>query len=211
MAVHDRFRHVVTSVEELRALLGEPSELARRKELPALDEHCRRFIAASPFVLIATASAAGQCTVSPKGDEPGFVRVLDDRTLLIPDRPGNKRIDGLRNIVENPHIGLIFLIPNVQQTLRVNGRACIVRDADLLAEMEARGKVPQLAIGVEVEQAFLHCPKAFIRANLWQAARQDEAQPVAPFACMLVDQVKIEGLTVEEMQRRSEESIATQL
>jgi PPOX class probable FMN-dependent enzyme len=211
MAVHVGFRDLVRSVEELRELLGEPSELVLRKALPALDEHCRRFIAHAPFVLIGTANAAGRCDVSPKGDAPGFVRVLDDRTLVIPDRPGNRRMDSLRNIVENPHIGLIFLIPNVQETLRVNGRACIIRDADLLASMEARGKVPQLGIGVEVEECFLHCPKAFIRSSLWEAARADGERPIAPFSRMIVDHTKIEGLTEEAMQRRLETSIATQL
>lgn len=211
MAVHLGFRERITSVEELRALVGEPLERSVRKEQTLLDEHCRRFIANSPYLLIATANAAGQCTVSPKGDDPGFVRVLDDQTLLIPDRSGNKRIDGLRNIVENPHVGLIFLIPNVRETLRVNGRACVVRDADLLAEMEARGKVPQLAIGVEIEQAFLHCPKSSIRADLWEAARRDDPRPIPSFACMIVDQVKMDGLTVDEMERRLAENIATQL
>jgi PPOX class probable FMN-dependent enzyme len=211
MAVQSRFRHVIASVDELRELIGEPSELVWRKELRALDEHGRRFIAHSPYLLIGTSNRLGQCTVSPKGDTAGFVRILDDRTLLIPDRPGNKRIDGLRNIVENPHVGLLFLIPNVGETLRVNGRACLVRDADLLGEMGARGKVPVLAIGVEIEQAFIHCPKSAMRADLWEAARRDSARPVASFACMLAAHVKVDGLTVEEVQRRFEANVATQL
>jgi uncharacterized protein len=211
MAVQARFRHVVTSVDELRELFGEPSELVWRKELRALDGHGRRFIAQSPYLLIGTSNRLGQCTVSPKGDAAGFVRILDDRTLLIPDRPGNKRIDGLRNIVENPHVGLIFLIPNVGETLRVNGRACLVRDADLLVAMGARGKVPAIAIGVEIEQAFIHCPKSAMRADLWAAARQDGTRTIASFTCMLADHVKVEGLTAEELQRRFEANVATQL
>jgi PPOX class probable FMN-dependent enzyme len=209
-AVSAGFTDLVTSVEELRQLLGHPSEVVLRKEMTALDQHCRDFIKNAPFLLLATASAVGQCTVSPKGDAPGFVHVLDDRTIAIPDRPGNKRIDGLRNIVENPHVGLIFLIPKVKQTLRINGRACITRDRELLAQMEVNGKVPLLAIGVEVEQVFLHCPKALLRSNLWEAARRDEEPPLASFACMIAAHTGQE-LTPEMIQSRSEEAMRAQL
>src|SRR5581483_2015856 len=123
------FRDVVTDEQALRAALGHPSERVVLKARPTLDEHCRAFIARSPFLLLATASAAGQCDVSPKGDPPGFVVVLDDRHLAIPDRPGNKRLDGMKNILENPHVGLIFIVPGREDTLRVNGRAWIIRDA----------------------------------------------------------------------------------
>jgi PPOX class probable FMN-dependent enzyme len=126
------FTSVVTRESDLREVVGRPSDLALKKQLAALDEHCRAFIARSPFVLVATANAAGQCDVSPKGDAPGFVRVLDDTHLVIPDRPGNRRLDGMRNLLENPHVGLIFLIPGKEETLRVNGRASIVRDEALL-------------------------------------------------------------------------------
>ena len=159
------FRNTVSTEAELRQLVGEPSALALAKELGTLDVHCRAFIAHSPFLLLATSGATGRCDVSPKGDAPGFVQVLDERHLLIPDRPGNKRLDGMRNLLDNPHVGLIFLIPGVEETLRVNGRAWIVRDADLLERCEARGKVPALGIGVEVEEAFIHCAKAFKRSR----------------------------------------------
>ena len=211
MAVHTAFSKLVTSVEELRELLGEAREVSRRKEITALDEHCKAFIAHSPFVLIGTANALGQCDVSPKGDAPGFVRVLDDRTLLIPDRPGNRRFDGHRNILENPHIGLLFLIPNVRETLRINGRACLVRDEDLLASMAVQGKVPTLGIGVEVEECFLHCPKAFIRSSLWDAARAADARPIPSFARMIIDHAKLEGVTEAEYQRQQAENLKTQL
>jgi PPOX class probable FMN-dependent enzyme len=211
MVVSTPFRNLLTSVEELRALMGEPREVSLRKELSSLDEHCKAFIAHAPFMLIGTSGADGRCDVSPKGDAPGFVRVLDDRTLLIPDRPGNRRFDGLRNILENPHVGLLFLIPNVQETLRINGRACIVRDEDLLAEMEARGKRPTFGIGVEVEECFLHCPKAFIRSSLWEAARSDAGRPIPSFARMLIDQAKLEGVTEEEYQRQQAANLAAQL
>ena len=163
--VRQRFADVVATEEELRALLGQPSELVIKKQLPALDHTLPRLHRASPFVLLGTADADGHCDVSPRGDAPGFVLVLDERTLVIPDRPGNRRIDSLRNIVQNGAVGLLFMIPGVEETLRVNGRACIVRDADLLARLEARGKVPTLAIVVEVEEAFLHCAKALKRSQ----------------------------------------------
>src|SRR3954454_2838081 len=157
--VQERFTDVVATEADLRALVGEPRELVIKKQLPALDRHCRAFIALSPFLLVGTANDAGKWDVSPRGDAPGFVLALDDRTLAIPDRPGNRRIDSLRNIVQHGGIGLLFMVPGVEETLRVNGRACIVRDADLLARLESRGKVPTLAIVVTVEEAFLHCAK----------------------------------------------------
>jgi uncharacterized protein len=127
------FRDAVTSEEALRALVGRPSELAIRKEISYLDAHCRAFIARSPFVLIATSGASGRADVSPKGDPPGFVQVLDEHRLVIPDRPGNRRLDGMRNLLENPHVGLLFLIPGLEETLRVKGRAWIIRDEEILA------------------------------------------------------------------------------
>src|SRR5213594_3005383 len=146
------FKHVVTTESELRDLLGSPSDRAIKKDVAVLDEHCRAFIARSPFLLLATASADGRCDVSPKGDAPGFVRVLDDHHLVIPDRPGNKRLDGMRNLLANPHVGLIFLVPGNDFTLRVNGRAAITQEPALLRSLEAQGKVPLVAIGVEVEE-----------------------------------------------------------
>src|SRR5882672_3462154 len=139
------FKNVVTSKSELRELFGTPMERAVLKEHAELDAHCRAFIALSPFVLVATSGADGRCDVSPKGDAPGFVHVLDDRHLVLPDRPGNRRLDGMLNLIQNPHIGLIFLIPGREDTLRVNGRAWIVRDGDLLDRMAVNGKLPQLA------------------------------------------------------------------
>ena len=205
------FRDLVTSEETLRALVGRPSELALKKQIAALDPHCRDFIAHAPFVLVATANAAGQCDVSPKGDAPGFVRVLDDRHLAIPDRPGNKRLDGMRNILENPHVGLIFLIPGRRETLRVNGRARVVRDEALLQRMAVHGKRPQLAIVVDVEECFLHCAKAFLRSRLWQPDQWPDDSAVAPMAQMLLDQTRPPGLTVEDLERNLEESYRTRL
>lgn len=131
--------NTIKSEEELRAILGYPSELVKNKAIDALDEHCRQFIAKSPLLIMATSDAEGLCDVSPRGDAPGFVLVLDDNHLVIPERPGNRRMDSLRNILSNPNAGLIFLIPGLEETLRVNGRAYIVRDEELLVEWNLMG------------------------------------------------------------------------
>ncbi|MGH2558920.1 MAG: pyridoxamine 5'-phosphate oxidase family protein [Thermomicrobiales bacterium] len=193
------FRSVVSSEEELREVLGQPSDLVIRKQLPTLDRHARTFIAHAPFALIGTSNRDGGCDVSPRGDGPGFVEVLDDSTLAIPERPGNRRADSLRNIIENPHVGLLFMIPNVEETLRVNGRAQIVRDEKMLDRMAVRGKRPLLAIAVEVEEVFLHCAKAFKRSGLWQPENWPARSELPSLAEMLMDQVKPAGTTVEEL------------
>jgi PPOX class probable FMN-dependent enzyme len=205
------FKKPVTSEADLRSLVGEPHALALAKELRALDVHCRDFIARAPFLLLATAGADGRCDVSPKGDGPGFVLVLDERHLLIPDRPGNKRLDGMRNLLTNPHVGLIFLIPGVEETLRVNGRGWIVRDEDLLARCEARGKVPTLGIGVEVEEAFIHCAKAFKRSGLWEPGRWPDLTGLASTATMLHDQTRPPGASVADVERALQESYTQRL
>jgi PPOX class probable FMN-dependent enzyme len=201
------FKDVVTSERELRELLGSPSERAVRKDVARLDAHGRAFIARAPFVLLATADARGRCDVSPKGDAPGFVRVLDERHLVVPDRPGNKRLDGMRNLLENPHAGLIFLVPGREETLRVNGRAWVVRDGELLASLAAQGRTPVLAVGVEVEECYFHCPKAFRRSALWDPARWPDPAALPAMACVLYDQVGTGGKTLEEYQRESEDAL----
>jgi hypothetical protein len=206
------FTHVVTTEAELRdAVGGEPSLLARKKQIPALDGHSRDFIARSPFVLVATAGARGDCDVSPKGDRPGFVLVLDDQRLVIPDRPGNRRLDGMRNILENPHVGLLFLIPGKEETLRVNGHAWIVRDPEILARTEAMGKRPTLALGVEVTEVFLHCAKAFKRSGLWETERWPELAGLASMARMLHDQAGPAAPSVEALECQIEEGYRTRL
>jgi PPOX class probable FMN-dependent enzyme len=157
----------ITTEEELRAILGEPAARVVAKDRGSLDELHRAWLAASPFCLVATSGADGTCDVSPKGDPSGVVHVLDATTVAIPERPGNKRADGLRNVLRNPHVGLLSIIPGRGDTLRVNGRASIVRDAPFLAELEVRGHRPELALVVEVEQVFFHCSKAFLRSALW--------------------------------------------
>jgi PPOX class probable FMN-dependent enzyme len=169
----------VTSAEELVELVGgEPAPGPAGKVRTALEDEHRQWLATSPFCLVATADAEGNCDVSPKGDPPGFARVLDDTTVAIPDRPGNRRTDGFRNILANPHVGLIFLVPGRGDTLRINGRARLVRDAPFFDEMVVKGHRPRLALVVEIDQIFFHCAKAFMRAKLWRPETWDpEALP----------------------------------
>jgi len=203
------FDRVVSSEARLREVLGHPGDRAVGKERPRLDEHCRAFIAQSPFLILGTANAAGQCDVSPKGDEPGFVKVLDETHLAIPDRIGNNRLDGMTNMLVNPHVGLIFLIPGREDTLRVNGRAWIVEDDAILDAMVMKGKRPPFAIGVEVEQAFMHCPKAFIRSGLWKHEEWPDPSVVPSMSRMLWDQLPTRPpfATVEEFEAESKRRV----
>jgi len=160
--------------EELRRLLGEPSDLVRAKVGDRLNELTRQFVDRSPFVLLATSAPDGTCDVSPRGDPPGFVRVLDEQTLLLPERPGNRLADSLRNILANPRVGLLFVVPGVGDTLRVNGRATLVTDDELLAPSAVDGKVPKLGILIHADEVFTHCSKAFLRSQLWDPERYVE-------------------------------------
>ena len=164
-----RFQHVIESQDDLRAVVGTPHAMAVDKAISEIDEHCAAFIARSPFMLLATSATSGRCDVSPKGDAPGFVRVLDKHTLAIPDRPGNRRADSFSNIVENGHAGLLFMVPGTDETLRVEGEANIVADPELLESLAVDGKAPKLAVVVDVKSAFLHCAKCILRADLWDA------------------------------------------
>jgi PPOX class probable FMN-dependent enzyme len=186
-----RFAEVISSEEELRAVVGLPAPRAVRKEIELLDEHCRTIISRSPFVLISSCDAEGRLDVSPKGDPPGFVQVLDERTLAIPDRPGNRRADTFGNVLQNPRVGLLFIIPGRQETLRVNGRALIVRDTALRERMAVNGKPPELALVVSVEQAFVHCGKCVIRSGLWDKESWPNLQGLPSHARCLVDQAKV--------------------
>ena len=163
-------RHAITSLDALHGLYDAPSERVRLKQIDRLDEHCRAFIAASPFLILATCGTSG-ADGSPRGDRPGFVEVADDTTLLLPDRRGNNRIDSLRNIVENPAVGLIFLVPGVHETFRVNGRARISTDPALLARFAVDGKAPKTVLVITVQEAFIQCARALVRSDLWNPAR----------------------------------------
>ncbi|MFC5061439.1 pyridoxamine 5'-phosphate oxidase family protein [Actinomycetospora atypica] len=187
----------ITSVEQLRAVVGEPVRRAVVKQRDRLDDTDRAFIARSPFQMIATAGADGRVDVSPKGDPAGSVLVLDDHTLAVPDRPGNRRVDGFLNILENPHVGLIFLVPRRPDTLRVNGTARIVAEPAYAEAMSHRGHVPGLVLEVTVEEVFTHCAKAFLRSDLWRPERwpDDDLPSIAQMAARTTD-----DMTLAEME-----------
>lgn len=192
------FGHTITSLEELRALIPPPGRGAASKEIDHLDAHCRDFIARSPFFVLATADAHGNCDASPKGGPPGFVRVLDERRLVVPDYPGNRRLDSYTNILANRGVELLFLIPGMGETLRVRGRGALTTDPELLALLDDAGRAPKLALGVEVERCFLHCAKAFIRSRLWEPGTWPDEHPSA--ARIFTDHMAI-GRTAEETER----------
>ena len=155
---------------QLRELVGAPAQRVAEKVRTSLHDIDRAWLAASPFCLIATSAADGSCDVSPKGDPPGFVHVLDERTIAIPDRPGNRRVDGFQNVLSSPQVGLLFLVPGRNDTLRINGRAQLVSDAPFFDGMVVKGHRPRLALVVHVDEVFSHCSKAFLRSTLWDPA-----------------------------------------
>ena len=180
--------HAIDTVEELRNRYGEPSELAVKKSLDRLDRHCRRFIELSPFLVLASAGADGRVDCSPRGDPAGFVAVLDDRTVLLPDRRGNNRTDSLTNVIENPRVGMLFLIPGVNETLRLNGRATLTTDPARLEPLAVNGRIPRSGLLVEVEEIFLQCTKALVRARLWaEESRADRKTALPTFGKMIAD------------------------
>jgi PPOX class probable FMN-dependent enzyme len=181
------FEEVITDAAQFRELMGEPPPPCVAKTIASLDRHCRAFIGRSPFVLIASANARGWMDISPKGDAPGFVRILDDKTLAVPDRPGNRRADTFTNILENPKVGLIFLVPGKTETLRVSGTARIVRDSDLRESMSVQGKAPDFVLVVETEEAFFHCSKCIMRSHLWKPADWPALEGLPSLAQTMVD------------------------
>jgi PPOX class probable FMN-dependent enzyme len=190
----------LTSEAELRQLLGTPARRPATKVRPALHQQDREWLAASPFCLIATSAADGSCDVSPKGDPAGFTRVLDDTTIAIPDRAGNKRFDGFCNILSNPQVGLLFLVPGRDDTLRINGHARLVREAAFFDDMIVRGNRPRLALLVEVSEIFYHCAKAFLRAQLWDP--QTWRPEVLPSVACITKNVQADTEeTLEELEQ----------
>jgi len=195
----------------LRGLYPQPKELAVLKQLDRLDAHCRNFIAHSPLVIIGSTRAGRGTDVSPRGDAPGFARTLDDRTIAIPDRPGNNRLDTMSNIVTDAEIGLLFFIPGIDETLRVNGSARLSRDPELLAAAAVQGREPRLAILVTVREAFLHCGKALKRARLWQDDYRIERKSFPSLGRMIVEQTKPANVTVEQAEAYIENNYVTGL
>ncbi len=199
------------SASEVRDIVGDPVELVQLKVRPSLDKHCRAFIERSPFLSLGTVDASGQADVSPRGDPPGFVQVLDDHTLAIPERPGNKLADSLTNILDTGSVGLLFIIPGIEETLRVNGTASINADPELLESMAVKGKTPALAIVVDVQEAFIHCAKAFRRSALWKPESQVDRKELPSIGQVIRDQVKPPDMDAEEIEEFAQEDYRTRM
>jgi len=201
---------VVEDIAEIRELYGEPSERAVKKQLPRLEKHSRSFIALSPFLVIASTDPSGRCDASPKGDAPGFVHVIDDETLLIPDRLGNNRVDTISNLLACPGVGLIFFVPGLRETLRVNGRVRITTDPLLLARCAVNGKLPRSGFLVTVEEVYFHCGKALIRSDLWNPDKRIAQSDFPSLGRIIAEQIG-DGAPVEAAERYTEESYRTRL
>jgi PPOX class probable FMN-dependent enzyme len=200
----------INDMAELRTVYRPPNERAGLKVLDHLDIHCRDFIALSPFYVISSARADGRADASPRGDPPGFLAaVLDEKTLLLPDRPGNRQVDTLMNLVERPYVGLLFFVPGMTETLRINGVAEIVTDEELLAPLAIQGKLPISGLKVTVEEAFLHCAKALIRAKLWEPEARVERSCFPTYGQVLATQIA--GANAAEIDAGEEKSAKTEL
>ena len=204
------FADIITTEGQLRAVIGHPSHRVMAKHVAALDQHCRDFIARSPFLLIASANGGGSMDVSPRGDPPGFVHVLDDKTLAIPERPGNRKADTLSNLLESQRVGLLFMIPGKQETLRVSGSAAIVRDQWLRDRLAVHHRTPELAMAVTVEEVFFHCAKCVIRSQLWNTANWPDLAGLPTLAQAMVDAGRLSE-TPEQMQALIDQDIRQRL
>jgi hypothetical protein len=200
---------IIEDIADIRELYGEPGERAVKKQLPRLEKHSRAFIALSPFVVIASTDPTGRCDASPKGDAPGFVQVLDDQTLLIPDRLGNNRVDTIGNLLAAPGVGLLFMVPGLRETLRVNGRARITTDPALLETCIVNGKVPRSGILVSAEEVYFHCGKALIRSDLWNPEKHTKQAEFPSLGRIIAEQIG--SGNVEEAERYTAESYRTRL
>lgn len=187
-----RFKEIIQSEAQLTEILGQPSEAVFNKSINIIDKHCATFIAHTPFITIASSDANGNVDVSPKGDPAGFVKVLDEKTIAIPDRLGNRRADSFRNILENPKVGILFMIPGIRETLRVNGTAKIVTDLEIRTLLAHKGKLPQLALIVEVEEAFMHCAKCIIRSKIWTNIDPEIKDKIPSLATIIKDHAALD-------------------
>ena len=193
--------HEITNKADLDSLVPPPRLAQQTKVLSTLDQHCRNWIERSPFVVVSSVDTAGRMDLSPKGDPPGFVRILDNETLAIPDRPGNRRLDTLHNVLERPQVGLMFIVPGRGEVLRVSGSGRIVTDPDLLKTMAIRGRAPLLALVVEIDEVMFHCGKSIIRSKLWSSEAWPNIEGLASYAECLGDQTTSDE-SVAEMETR---------
>lgn len=203
MASTDRYE--VASAAELRAIVGEPHPRVIAKETAALDERAIAFIAGAPFLVIATGDESGSCDVSPKGGPPGFVKVVDRDRLLVPEFPGNRRLDGVQNLVERPGVGLLFVVPGISETLRVNGAGHLTRDPELCARCAVDGRSPWFVVDVEVRQVFSHCGKAFLRSELWQPERWPDPCAIVSPSRTIAERAESEGRSEASVRREVED------
>jgi PPOX class probable FMN-dependent enzyme len=192
----DISQNLVGSLEELREMVGTPHEAVVLKSISMIDEEAESFIAQSPMVFVSSSNGIGQCDVSPRGDEAGFVYVANSGQLIIPDRPGNKRVDTLSNILENPHVGLLFIIPGMEEVMRVNGKAYLIRDHAVLENLTFKGKAPTIGIVVEVEECFIHCPRALKQAGIWDTGSWPDKEALPSSKDMFHAHLRINGYDI---------------
>ena len=194
----------ISNQSELRSAYRQPNKRAQQKVLDHLDSHCRDFIALSPFCIISSFGADGLVDTSPRGDPPGFVATPDKRTLLIPDRPGNNQVDSLQNVIVNPQVGLLFMVPGMNETLRVSGKAEIVTDTEVLSPLSVQERPPLSALRVSVEEAFLHCGRSLIRSRLWDPEAQIDRSCYPTYGQVLADQIR--GADAREIDSSEDEA-----
>ncbi|HEY4019963.1 MAG TPA: pyridoxamine 5'-phosphate oxidase family protein [Pseudonocardiaceae bacterium] len=199
---------VIASHDQLRELLGEASDNTKQKKITRIEQHARTIIEHSPLVLLATSAPDGTCDVSPRGDPAGSVLILDEHTLVLAERPGNRLADSLSNLIDNPHAGLLFLVPGMNESLRVNGRVTIVSDAPFFERLVIRGKRPRLALMLHVEDLYLHCAKAFLRSTLWDPSTWPARSEIPTMGRMLKDQLAL-AVSAEELDAYLDESSVT--
>jgi PPOX class probable FMN-dependent enzyme len=200
----------IKQISELREVIGDPIALVLDKEMPGLDEFTRRYIELSPFLVIASVGKDGHVDVSPRGDPPGFVTIVDNNTILLPDRTGNKRADTMTNLLSNPQVSLIFFLPGYEETVRIRGRAKITKDPALLAPMAVKGKAPHLALQITIDMVFFHCAKAFKRSGLWDVEAQIKPGDFPRYA-EIVQSQRMPDADVEEVDAKIQENYRTEL
>lgn len=203
----------ITTIDQLRSLYSSPMDLVVKKQKNCLDEHSEKFISLSPFIIISTAGSSGLMDASPRGEQAGFIKVFDDRTIAIPDRPGNNRLDSLVNIVENPQIGILVLIPGFKECLRINGSAKVVKNNELLEQFDHNGKLPMSLILVSIQEVYFHCAKAITRAKLWDISSQIPRNEMPSLGRILMSQISPEKAEdeIKEVEALIEKRVRTTL
>lgn len=194
----DFSQDAIGSEKELREMTGIPHELVIKKTISIIDDHCKSFISMSPLFFLSTSDAEGTCDVSPRGDQQNSIQILNEHQLVIPDRLGNRRHDSILNILTNPHVGLLFLIPGLDEVLRINGRATVIKNKDILGQMSLKGKAPKIGIGVDVEECFIHCPRALKESNVWKSDAWPTTDALPSMMDIFHAHLKINGIEVKK-------------